>query len=122
MPKPPYQPCIPTKVPDRPEVRFCPVTPSAAARGFFDVVSQMRRSPDHVDASIPRAIYALVIFPVVLPAYGLTSQEVVAKLEAAGYSQIREMTAGKIMTYKAVRGGKEVFLVIDSFGKVKEFP
>jgi hypothetical protein len=26
------------------------------------------------------AIYALVIFPVVLPAYGLTSQEVVAKL------------------------------------------
>lgn len=67
-------------------------------------------------------IYALVIFPVVLPAYGLTSQEVVAKLEAAGYSHIREMTAGKIMTYKAVRGGKEVSLVIDSFGKVKEFP
>jgi hypothetical protein len=68
------------------------------------------------------AIYALVIFPVVLPAYGLTSQEVVAKLEAGGYSHIREMTAGKIMTYKAVRGGKEVSLVIDSFGKVKEFP
>jgi hypothetical protein len=36
--------------------------------------------------------------------------------------QIREMTAGKIMTYKAVRGGKEVSLLIDSFGKVKEFP
>jgi hypothetical protein len=69
------------------------------------------------------AICSLVIFPVVvLPAYGLTSQEAVAKLEAAGYSQIREMTAGKIMTYKAVRGGKEVSVVIDSFGKVKEFP
>jgi hypothetical protein len=26
------------------------------------------------------------------------------------------------MTYKAVRGGKEVSVVIDSFGKVKEFP
>jgi hypothetical protein len=68
------------------------------------------------------AICALVIFPVISPAYGLTSQEAAAKLEAAGYSQIREMTAGKIMTYKAVRGGKEVSLVIDSFGKIKEFP
>jgi hypothetical protein len=68
------------------------------------------------------AICALVIFPFVLPAYGLTSQEVVAKLEAAGYSQIREMKAGKIMTYKAVRAGKEVSLAIDSFGKVKELP
>jgi hypothetical protein len=68
------------------------------------------------------AICALVIFPVVLPAYGLTSQEVIAKLEAAGYSQIREMSAGKIMTYKAVRAGKEVSLVVDSFGKVKELP
>jgi hypothetical protein len=68
------------------------------------------------------AICALAIFPIVVPAYGLTSQEAVAKLEAAGYSQIREMTAGKIMTYKAVRGGKEVSLVIDSFGKIKEFP
>jgi hypothetical protein len=62
-----------------------------------------------------------VIFPVVLPAYGLTSQEVVAKLEAAGYSQIREMKAGKIMTYNAVRGRKEA-LVVDSFGKFKELP
>ena len=48
------------------------------------------------------AICALAIFPIIVPAYGLTSQEAVAKLEAAGYSQIREMTAGKIMTYKAV--------------------
>jgi hypothetical protein len=68
------------------------------------------------------AIYALVIFPVVLPAYGLTREEVVAKLEAAGYSQIREMKSGKIITYKAVRAGKEVSLVIDSFGKFKEMP
>ena len=67
-------------------------------------------------------ICALVIFPFVLPACGLTSQEVVAKLEASGYSQIREMKAGKIMTYKAVRAGKEVSLVIDSFGKIKELP
>jgi hypothetical protein len=69
-----------------------------------------------------RAAICSVVPVVVSPAYGLTSQEAVAKLEAAGYSQIREMTAGKIMTYKAVRGGKEVSIVIDSFGKVKEFP
>jgi hypothetical protein len=69
-----------------------------------------------------RAAICSVVPVVVSPAYGLTSQEAVAKLEAAGYSQIREMTAGKIMTYKAVRGGKEVSLVVDSFGKVKELP
>jgi hypothetical protein len=68
------------------------------------------------------AICALVIFPIVLPAYALTSPEIVAKLEAAGYSQIREMKSGKIMAYKAVRAGKEVSLVIDSYGKVKELP
>jgi hypothetical protein len=68
------------------------------------------------------ALCALAILSVVLPAYGQTSQEVVVKLEAAGYSQIREMKSGKIMTYKAVRAGKEVSLVIDSFGKFKELP
>ena len=57
-----------------------------------------------------------------MPACGLTSQEVAAKLEAAGYSQIREMKSGKIITYKAVRAGKEVSLVIDNFGKFKELP
>ena len=83
----------------------------------------MRRRPTPVLMRVSRAaICALVIFPVVLPAYGLTSQEVVAKLEAAGYSQIREMNSGKIITYKAVRAGKEVSLVVDSFGKFKELP
>jgi hypothetical protein len=68
------------------------------------------------------AIWTIVMFPIVLPAFGLTSEEVIAKIRAAGYSQIREMTAGKIMTYKAIRGGKEVSLVVDSFGKIKELP
>jgi hypothetical protein len=68
------------------------------------------------------AICTLAIFAAILPAYGLTGQEAVARIEAAGYSQIREMSAGKIMTYKAVRAGKEVSLVVDSFGKVKELP
>ncbi len=68
------------------------------------------------------ALCASAVFTVILPAYGLTGQEAVAKLEAAGYSQIREMKSGKIMAYRAVRAGKEVSLVVDSFGKVKELP
>ena len=68
------------------------------------------------------ALCALLIVPIISRAYGLTTQEVVAKLESAGYSQIREMKSGKIITYKAVRAGKEVSLVVDSFGKVKELP
>ena len=68
------------------------------------------------------ALCASVIVPVVSPAYGLTSQEVMAKLESVGYSQIREMKSGKIITYKAVRAGREVFVVVDSFGKFKELP
>ena len=65
---------------------------------------------------------ALVILPVFSPAFGLTLQELVAKLESAGYSQIREIRSGKITTYKAVKSGKEVSLVVDSFGKFKELP
>jgi hypothetical protein len=65
---------------------------------------------------------ALVIIPVFSPAFGLTLQELVAKLESAGYSQIREIRSGKITTYKAVKSGKEVSLVVDSFGKFKELP
>jgi hypothetical protein len=81
------------------------------------------RNPDPMLMRLSRAaLCALAILSVVLPAYGQTSQEVVVKLEAAGYSQIREMKSGKIMTYKAVRAGKEVSLVIDSFGKFKELP
>jgi hypothetical protein len=90
---------------------------------YLDEASQMRRSAQTMLMRVSRAaLCALVIVPVVLPAYGLTGQEVVAKLESAGYSQIREMKSGKIITYKAVRAGKEVSLVIDSFGKFKELP
>ena len=69
------------------------------------------------------AICVFAISAVALPAYGLTSEEAVAKIEDSGiFAYIREMTAGQIMTYRAVRAGKEVSLVIDSFGKVKELP
>lgn len=54
------------------------------------------------------------------PAHALTQEELLTRLEAAGYSQIRENGAGKIRTFKAVKDGKEVRVVVDSLGHVKE--
>ena len=53
-------------------------------------------------------------------ARALTQDEIVAKLEAAGYSQIREMPAGKIKSFKAVKNGRETSIMIDSTGHIKE--
>lgn len=53
-------------------------------------------------------------------AYALTSDEIKARLKAAGYSQIREMPAGKIKTFKAVKDGRERSIVVDSNGHISE--
>jgi hypothetical protein len=71
---------------------------------------------------VPAILCALAIIRVFSPAFGRTLKEIVAKLESAGYSQIREIRSGKITTYKAVKSGKEVSLVVDNFGKFKELP
>jgi hypothetical protein len=67
-------------------------------------------------------VCVLGIIPVASPAFGLTTDELVAKLKSAGYSQIREIRSGRITTYRAVGSGKEVSLVVDSFGKFMELP
>ena len=55
------------------------------------------------------------------PANALTQEEeLLARLEAAGYSQIRENGSGKIKTFKAVKNGKEVSVIVDSRGQIKE--
>ena len=55
------------------------------------------------------------------PANALTQQELVAKLEAAGYSQIRDIkSSAEGISVKATKNGKEVSLVVDSSGQVKE--
>jgi hypothetical protein len=54
------------------------------------------------------------------PANALTQEELIAKLESAGYSQIRENGSGKIRTYRAVKRGKEVSVIMDSFGQIRE--
>jgi hypothetical protein len=53
-------------------------------------------------------------------ALSLTSEEIIAKLRAAGYSQIQEVPAGKIKTYKAVREGTARSLIVDSTGHIAE--
>ncbi len=67
-------------------------------------------------------VCVMEIITVLSPAYGLTTEELAAKLKSAGYSQIREIRSGKITTYRAVKSGKEVSLVVDSFGKFIELP
>ena len=54
------------------------------------------------------------------PANALTQEELLARLQATGYSQIRENGSGKIKTFKAVKNGKEVSVIVDSRGQIKE--
>jgi hypothetical protein len=63
---------------------------------------------------------SLVIVGVFSSAHALTQDEIVAKLESAGYSQIRVIPSGKIKSFKAVKNGKDVSLIVDSSGHIKE--
>jgi hypothetical protein len=66
-------------------------------------------------------VCCLTIVGVVSPAEALTQQELVAKLEAAGYSQVRDIkSSAEGISVKATKNGKEVSLVVDSSGQVKE--
>ena len=66
-------------------------------------------------------LFSLVMVSVFSPAHALTQQELVAKLESAGYSQIREIkSTAEGTAVKAIKDGKEVSLVVDSSGQIKE--
>jgi hypothetical protein len=66
-------------------------------------------------------VYSMVMVGVLSPAYALTDQELVAKLEAAGYSQVRDIkSTAEGISVKATKNGKDVSLVVDSSGRVKE--
>jgi Peptidase propeptide and YPEB domain len=67
------------------------------------------------------ALCTVVMVGVLSPAHALTQQELVAKLEAAGYSQIRDIKSSAEGTaVKATKDGKEVSLVVDSSGQIQE--
>jgi Peptidase propeptide and YPEB domain len=71
--------------------------------------------------SISRTILCLALLGVITPADALTQQELVAKLEAAGYTQVSDIKSSAEGTaVKAMKNGKEVRLVVDSRGQIKE--
>jgi hypothetical protein len=53
-------------------------------------------------------------------ARAMTQDEIISKLQSAGYSQIQRTRSGKIAAFKAVKDGKEVSIIVDSTGHVKE--
>jgi hypothetical protein len=74
-----------------------------------------------VQIMLARAVLCFLVLACVFSrANALTQEELVAKLESAGYSQVRENGSGKIKTFRAVKNGKEVSVIIDSRGQFKE--
>ena len=63
----------------------------------------------------------LMMVGIFSPAHALTQEELVAKLEAAGYSKVRDIkSSAEGIAVKATKDGKDVSLVVDSSGQVKE--
>jgi hypothetical protein len=54
-------------------------------------------------------------------AQALTGEELVAKLQAAGYTQVSDIkSTAEGTTARAVKDGKQVRIVVDSSGQIKE--
>jgi hypothetical protein len=71
--------------------------------------------------AISGTVLCLAATFILSPARALTQQELVAKLEAAGYSQIGDSkSTAEGTVVKAVKDGKEVTLIVDSSGQIKE--
>jgi hypothetical protein len=68
-----------------------------------------------------RVLFSVAMVGVFSPASALTEQELTAKLESAGYSQIRDVkSTAEGTVVRAMKDGKEVSLVVDSSGQYKE--
>ena len=66
-------------------------------------------------------LLSLMMVGIFSPAHALTQEELVAKLEAAGYSQVRDIkSTAEGTAVKAMKNGKEVSLVVDSSGQIQE--
>ncbi|MEH2485472.1 hypothetical protein [Bradyrhizobium sp. AZCC 2230] len=72
-------------------------------------------------SSIHRAVLVVTLAAGLSPARALTQEELVAKIQAAGYSQVSDVkSTAEGTTAKAVKNGREVRLVVDSGGQIKE--
>jgi hypothetical protein len=68
-----------------------------------------------------RTILLLAIAGGLSSAHALTQEELVARIQAAGYAQVSDVkSTAEGITAKAVKNGKAVTLVVDSSGQVKE--
>ncbi len=68
-----------------------------------------------------RTVLLLAIAVGASTAHALTQEELVARIKGAGYSQVSDIkSTAEGTTAKAVKDGKEVRLVVDSSGQVKE--
>jgi hypothetical protein len=73
------------------------------------------------NCSISRTILCLALLGVITPAHALTQQKIVAKPEAAGYTQVSDIkSTAEGIAVQAAKNGKEVRLVVDSSGQIKE--
>ncbi|GLR84246.1 hypothetical protein [Bradyrhizobium iriomotense] len=67
------------------------------------------------------AVLLLAVAGGLSPALGLTREELIAKIQAAGYAQVSDIkSTAEGTTAKAMKDGKEVRLVIDSSGQIKQ--
>ncbi|HVX76306.1 MAG TPA: hypothetical protein VHB49_09270 [Bradyrhizobium sp.] len=70
---------------------------------------------------ISLAAFCLTTICLLAPAYALSPQEIVAKIKEAGYSQIGDIrSTPEGMVVKARKDGRDVQLVVDSNGQIKE--
>jgi Peptidase propeptide and YPEB domain len=71
--------------------------------------------------TISEATLWLTIAGALSPAHALTQEELVARLKEAGYSQVSDIkSTAEGMTVKAMKNGKQVRLLVDSNGQIKE--
>ena len=71
--------------------------------------------------TIYQAAILLAVASGMSPAHALTQEELIAKIQAAGYSQVSDIkSTAEGTAAKAVKDGKEVRLVVDSGGHIKE--
>ncbi|QAU47118.1 PepSY domain-containing protein [Bradyrhizobium guangzhouense] len=72
-------------------------------------------------STIDRAALFVALAASFSPARALTQEELVAKIQAAGYSQVKDVkSTAEGTTAKALKDGKPVTLVVDSSGQIKE--
>ena len=70
---------------------------------------------------LSRTLACLLMIAFFTPAHALTQEELVAKLQSDGYSQIRDIkSTAEGISVKATKDGKEVSLVVDTSGQIKE--